>query len=344
LNCYKTCGDEGCCMRLDGLDFAPRRFSTTKLAERHRIPFWCDVFGRQVVRLNIESRSDDPLEADAVIRALPGLRSASFVSKAAHLERPLNMVADGDDAVVLLVSERGTLAASQRGRDVSLRSGYATLLLHGEPSAVTHAQIRFQGLIVPRAPVAALVTAVEDAAMRPVARSNAALRLLMSYLKTISRDPPVQQPDLCALAVSHVHDLVAMILGAHRDGAAIAEDRGVAAAKLAAIKADIIERIGLGDVRIEAVAARQGVTPRSIQRLFEREGSTFSTFKLEHQLACARRMLRNSQYGGWTIGDIALAAGFGDLSYFHRVFRRRFGATPADMRTVQRESRLQAHR
>jgi hypothetical protein len=45
LNCYKTCGDEGCCMRLDGLDFAPRRFSTTKLAERHRIPFWCDVFG-----------------------------------------------------------------------------------------------------------------------------------------------------------------------------------------------------------------------------------------------------------------------------------------------------------
>jgi len=146
-------------MRSDGLDFAPRRFSTTKLAERDRIPFWCDVFGRQVVRANIESRSDDPFEAEAAIRALPGLRRASFVSKAAHLERPLNMVADGDDAVVLLVSERGTLTASQRGRDVSLRSGHATLLLHAEPSAVTHAQIRFQGLIVPRAPVAALVTA-----------------------------------------------------------------------------------------------------------------------------------------------------------------------------------------
>jgi len=244
----------------------------------------------------------------------------------------MNMVADGDDAVVLLVSERGTLAASERGRDVSLKSGHATLLLHAEPSAVTHAQIRFQGLIVPRAPVAALVTAVEDAAMRPVARSNAGLRLLMSYLKTISRDAVVQQPDLRALAVSHVHDLVAMIIGANRDGAAIAENRGVAAARLAAIKADIIECIGRDDVSIEAVAARQGVTPRSIKRLFEREGSTFSSFKLEHQLACARRMLRNPQYGGWTIGDIALAAGFGDLSYFHRVFRKRFGATPADMR------------
>ena len=337
LKCYKNRGDEGCCMRSDGLDFAPRRFSTTKLAERDRIPFWCDVFGRQVVRANIESRSDDPFEAEAAIRALPGLRRASFVSKAAHLERPLNMVADGDDAVVLLVSERGTLTASQRGRDVSLRTGHATLLLHAEPSAVTHAQIRFQGLIVPRAPVAALVTAVEDAAMRPVARSNAALRLLMSYLKTISGDIAVQPPDLRALAVNHVHDLVAMIIGANRDGAVITQDRGVAAARLATIKADIIERIGLGDASIEAVAMRQGVTPRSIQRLFEREGSTFSSFKLEHQLACARRMLRNRQYAGWTIGDIAFAAGFGDLSYFHRVFRRRFGATPADMRTDRRE-------
>ena len=75
-------------MRSDGLDFAPRRFSTTKLAERDRIPFWCDVFGRQAVRLNIESRSDDPFEAEAVIRALPGLRSASFINPVVVLYGP----------------------------------------------------------------------------------------------------------------------------------------------------------------------------------------------------------------------------------------------------------------
>ena len=74
-------------MRSDGLDFAPRRFSTTKLAERHRIPFWCDVFGRQAVRLNIESRSADPFEAEAIIRALPGLhvvRKQRSASRAAN--------------------------------------------------------------------------------------------------------------------------------------------------------------------------------------------------------------------------------------------------------------------
>src|SRR5262249_45113167 len=84
----------------------------------------------------------------------------------------------------------------------------------------------------------------------------------------------------------------------------------------------VVTGIGGDESTIAAVAARHGLAPRSIQRLFERDGSTFSAFKLEQQLAHARRMLANTRYAGWTIGAIAIAAGFGDLSYFHRVFRR----------------------
>jgi len=306
------------------------------LPEQERVPFWREVFGRQAVRLNIESRSPSPLEAQAVMRALPGLRSASFVSTAAHLVRPTSMITDGDDAVVLLVSRRGTLAASQRGREVSVGSGDATLLLHGEPSSVTHARISFQGLIVPRAPIAALVTNLEDAAMRPIPHANDTLRLLMSYVEAVGRDLAIRPPELRSLVATHIHDLVAMIVGASHDGVAIAEERGVAAARLAAVKADVIEHIGCEDINLLAVAARQGMTPRSIQRLFEREGSTFSAFKLEQQLTCARHMLQSKQYAAWTIAAIALAAGFGDVSYFHRIVRRRFGATPSDLRAAGR--------
>ena len=166
--------------------------------------------------------------------------------------------------------------------------------------------------------------------MRSVARNNAALRLLMSYLKEMDR--AIEQPDLRNLFTTHVHDLVALIVGANRDGAAIA-DRGVAAARLAAIKADIIEHIGHDETLLD-LATRHGLTPRSIQRLFERDGSTFSAFKLEQQVSCARRMLGDRRYAGLTIAAIAAAAGFGDLSYFHRVFRRRFGATPSDIRVT----------
>ena len=319
-------------MPSDRLNFAPRRFSTALLPERERLAYWREMFGRQVAHCDIESRSNGPFKAESVVRGLAGLRSVSFVSAPAHVVRPMNMVADGDDALALMVSRRGTLAASQCGREVSLRPGEATLLLHMEPSAVTHGRIRFHGLIVPRPPVAALVTNVEDAAMRPIPRANDTLRLLMSYVRAIPGGLAVGQPELRNLVATHVHDLVAMIIGANRDGTAIAEARGVAAARLATIKADIVESIGRDQLALPTVAARQGLTPRTIQRLFEREGSSFSAFRLEQQLARSRRMLGDRRYAAWTIAAIALAAGFGDLSYFHRVFRRRFGATPSEMR------------
>jgi AraC-like DNA-binding protein len=319
-------------MPSQGLDFAPHYFSTSALPDRDRIPFWREVFGRQAVRLDIESRSNNEFQARAVIRAVPGLRSTSFASAAARLERRVNAIRDGDDAVVLLFPRKGNLHASQRGREVILRPGDATLLLHGEPSAVTHAKIRFQGLIVPRTAIAALVTNLEDLAMRPVPRWNKALLLLMSYVKATHTNGEIEQPELRNLLAAHVVDLLAMVVGATREGAALAKERGVAAARLAAAKADVIEHISQEDLTIAAVARRQGTTPRSIQRLFELEGSSFSAFKLEQRLVRASRMLRDQRYAASTIVSVAFAVGFGDLSYFHRAFRRRFGKTPSDMR------------
>jgi AraC-like DNA-binding protein len=39
---------------------------------------------------------------------------------------------------------------------------------------------------------------------------------------------------------------------------------------------------------------------------------------------------------GTTASAVALAAGFGDLSHFNRSFRRRYGATPSDVRAAGR--------
>jgi AraC-like DNA-binding protein len=108
--------------------------------------------------------------------------------------------------------------------------------------------------------------------------------------------------------------------------------KGIRAARLAAAKADVIAQIGRGHLTIADIAARQRITPRSLQRLFEDEGSTFSAFKLEQQLQCVRRLLASRAHLSWTITSLAYAGGFADLSYFHRSFRRRFGLTPSEFR------------
>src|SRR5262249_28030791 len=112
--------------------------------------------------------------------------------------------------------------------------------------------------------------------------------------------------------------------------------RGPAAVRLRAIKADIVENVCSRELTIVSIAERHQVTPRYVRKLFEGEGVTFSEFVLAQRLARARRMLSDVRSDAETIGGIAFACGFGDLSYFNRVFRRQYRATPTAVREAAR--------
>ena len=47
-------------------------------------------------------------------------------------------------------------------------------------------------------------------------------------------------------------------------------------------------------------------------------------------------MLTDWRFAGWTITTIAFEAGFGDLSYFNRAFRRLYAASPSEVRAAAR--------
>ncbi|WP_119303703.1 LysE family transporter [Dongia deserti] len=128
-----------------------------------------------------------------------------------------------------------------------------------------------------------------------------------------------------------VHDVVGLALGAMRDVAEITAGRGSRAARLRAIKADIAQNLE-GDVTAAALSLRHRITPRYVRKLFEGENTSLSKFVLRLRLTRVYCMLADSAYADRTIADIALAAGFGDLSTFNREFRRRFGLTPSDVR------------
>jgi AraC-like DNA-binding protein len=123
------------------------------------------------------------------------------------------------------------------------------------------------------------------------------------------------------------------LLGATRDAAVIANGRGVRAARLSAIKTEILNSLNRHGLSLAGLAARHGVTPRHVQMLLECDGTTFSRFLLDQRLVRAHRILSNPLLAEQTI---AYEAGFGDLSHFNRAFRRRYGETPSDVRARSR--------
>jgi AraC-like DNA-binding protein len=129
-----------------------------------------------------------------------------------------------------------------------------------------------------------------------------------------------------------MHDLAALAIGATADAAAVAGGRGVRAARLRAVKAYIAENLTDRQLSINTAAALHGVTPRYVSRLFESEATTFSEFVLGQRLNRTRRMLAAPAFADRTVSSIAFEAGFGDISYFNRAFRRLYGATPSEVR------------
>ena len=70
--------------------------------------------------------------------------------------------------------------------------------------------------------------------------------------------------------VSHIHDLVAPSVGVAQDYKIVADERGLSAARLRVIKADIASNLGDCELNVNAIAARHRVTPRYVQKLFAR--------------------------------------------------------------------------
>jgi hypothetical protein len=140
---------------------------------------------------------------------------------------------------------------------------------------------------IPCRALAPLVAKLNDGAMRLIPKESGSLQLLASYLHAIDMGHALDSPELCPAVASHIYDLVALSLGAARDYQSIAEKGGVRAARLRTIKADIAARLGDCELNVNGVAARDGVTPRYVEKLFAREGATFSEFVLGRGLAMA---------------------------------------------------------
>jgi AraC-like DNA-binding protein len=243
-----------------------------------------------------------------------------------------------NDDVVLYIQQTGRRTVSQLGREATVDAANGLLLSNADVSTVVlPGPSRFVSIGVPRKSMLALAPGLEDAFVRPLPPNPGILRLLLSYVNVLEDEDTQKTPTLQRAAAMHIHALCALAIGATRDAAEIAAGRGLRAARLRAIKADIVRNLRDGDVSIAALAVRHRVTARYVQKLFENDGTTLSRYVLGQRLAQAYRMLVNPHLADRAISTIAYDAGFADLSTFNREFRRRFGATPSDVRAAVRD-------
>jgi AraC-like DNA-binding protein len=315
------------------------RFSTDDVPASERLSYLRDVLGRSIARVDLEPIEGFPLKNDGRMYLFDGLAVIAGESSGMSAVRGRSLLADGSDDLVFHVNWSGSSVISQAGRECRIEPGSAALMMTGEPGRhVFPEAVSWLTLRIPRARLRGLIGTPDDALLRPMRATGEPVGLLLDYVSTALGSCRLASPELRHLFTTHVHDLVALAIGATRDAADEASGRGLRAARLNAAKEEIMRRLAESDFAVGDVARRLRLTSRYVQKLFESEGTTFTEFLIKQRLACAHRMLSNRRFLGRTITTIAFDVGFGNLSYFNRLFRRTYGATPSDVRASARRA------
>jgi AraC-like DNA-binding protein len=307
-----------------------------EIDDQARFSLWRELYASRCGDALISRLADRPFSSRTEFSQIDDvgiIQCAGTFERYARTARHAAQDTRGDFMIGLLRSGSG-MSVAQRGRERVLAPGDLTLYTNSEAyESRTDDEHVSHGLSVPRARLLERITNADDLVIAPIDPSLPAARHLARYLEfLLALDDLADDPRLRERLGETLLDLVVLSLGANGDAAEIARSRGLRAARIHDIVADINARFADQALSPHAVALRLGVSPRYVQDLLQETGVSFTERVTELRLQKARLMLASPQHDRLKVSDIAFACGFGNVSYFNQRFRRRFGVSPRQYR------------
>jgi AraC-like DNA-binding protein len=300
----------------------------------HSIQEWRAGFGRKMFNLDFKPGSDAPFRA-SFNPFLEGMRIVKADFSAGLTVRSKELARDGDADYGLVIAMSRHLHATQRGREVVLQPGEATVLRVSDPGDVgAHEPFGFMTFMMPFADLEARAHGAGKLVAHRIHRRSEGLDLLRSYVRSAERNWPRISEARRAVIRQHFTDLAALAI---MPETSLGESQfsPVVASRLAAALEHIDACFEVPGLSVTDVARRMAVSPRYLQRILEKSGTSFTDRLNEVRLQRAFELLTRQQGQPRRISDIALQVGFSDISHFNRLFRARFGETPRAVRSTR---------
>ncbi len=299
-----------------------------------RFKLWRDRNWDWVGATDLKPADDSPFMGHWEFAGVKDLVLAQFRGSMHSVKRTAQQIsAFPQDNYFLTFNQSPTeYSFSQSGRDEMVTAN-RPVFFRGTETFASHGVRTWISIGIPNAVLQQFIPNADNLAASTLDGSSPALMHLRSYIGMLmGSDGIADSPALAEHVKTALCDLVALALGTSRDTAAIASLRGLRSARLAEILKEINSGFADPGFSVERVATKVSVSPSYIQKLLHETGASFTERVLELRLQKTRRMLADRRNDHLRIGDIALACGFNEISYFNRCFRRRFGDAPMALR------------
>jgi AraC-like DNA-binding protein len=294
---------------------------------------WREGICRNFCRLEAEPSANDRIDCRIDFALVHSLALATPSGLSGRFARTRELLSDGCDDFVLISASQGPVHVTQGRRSIELAAGQMCLAEMNIDGAVgLYGTGRYTTTRIPRRALLQVAPDAEAKLSQPQHEDTALITMIDRYFalcnETASKLDAVGQQ----ISAQHLIDLVGILFGARGDQKDLIVKRGYSPARVELMKTEVLKNLDRAELCIDDIARANGLSTRQAQRMFAQSGTTYTQFVLEQRLALAQRLLLDPRSKHRKVSDIAYSAGFNDLSYFNRTFRRRFGTSPAGSR------------
>ena len=298
-------------------------FSSEVLPAEHRLEEWQDVLGSVFTGCRSSSIAQDSFAVDLDV----ALGSSAVVGQtycaAVRNERTNQCLRDGGEDYFVYLVDDGTGWFQQGEERHLLRPGHAVLGTFTRPFDSGWFEANGLGIRLSRS----LFGRIDLDRQIGRLAEGAQARLLASYARTVFEEVRRGMP-LGAMHERHLAELMASLVLGSGQGISTSADT---AARVSRMREVIARRYADPTLSMRHVARAVNLSERAGYLAFEGAELTFTEELHKVRLDRARERLSR---GDARIIDVAYDVGFSDASHFHRLFKRRFGCTPGEIRAL----------
>jgi AraC-like DNA-binding protein len=302
----------------------------------HRDPIleWREQYARCCLTVDFEPLPGAAFSA-SVKPIFPELRTAQAALSAGFLFRDHDLLRDGNDSLEVIVAQSPELNITHQGREIRLAPGDATIMQASATGRVgSRESFGFLEVVISPAEWEARGTRPEDGVMQRLSGKSETVQLLRRYIGSVEKGRTISV-DGRSIIRRHIVDL-AVLAATTRCPIGESNASAIVATRLAAALDYIASHFSDPELSLAKVAQSLGISPRYVQQLLESSGTSFTEHVTKLRLKHAFMLLTAEDLIDLRICNIALQAGFSDISHFNRLFRSRFGDSPKGVRARAR--------
>jgi len=313
---------------------AVRELSTSAFAVADRFPFWADVVSQALVRLECDTPDRRSFFGNIRHRHIGSLSVADVRASAMKASRTRATIARApSDDIVVAIHVAGQCQVGQGASVVSMTpNAGATVTTHESYRFEFSGEFRQIVLKLPRHLTCGELSSVRGGGVLRLS-SHASRLVSRLALATLEDSEELSQDEQAGIERAFA-DLVRPSLSPLDVGNAELVMPRLAGA-LEFIRSNVADAM----LSPASVAAHIRLSPRTLARLFARQGTTIDRTIWRERLAAARRELSDPASQERSITDIAFGCGFNDLSHFTRSFSKLYGLAPRLYRAEQQRLR-----